>query len=111
LEGLTVEDVGIFYWHLYYFMAIWYILWPFGIFCGNLVYFPPFWYFGPRKIWQPWIEAVPAISVTGNVCKHRNVPKSSNIEPSLEMKRINIIIFNCWRFDKSNIIIFYIIIY
>jgi hypothetical protein len=22
LEGLTVEDVGIFYWHLYYFMAI-----------------------------------------------------------------------------------------
>jgi hypothetical protein len=24
---------------LVYFMAIWYILWPFGIFYGHLVYF------------------------------------------------------------------------
>jgi hypothetical protein len=30
-EGLAMEDVGIFYGHLVYFMAIWYILWPFGI--------------------------------------------------------------------------------
>jgi hypothetical protein len=30
---------GIFYGHLVYFMAIWYILWPFGIFYGPLVYF------------------------------------------------------------------------
>jgi hypothetical protein len=41
---------------LVYFMAIWYILWPFG----NVVlmwHFPPFWYFVSRKIWQPcrWI--------------------------------------------------------
>jgi hypothetical protein len=24
--------------HLVYFVAFWYILWPFGIFCGHLVY-------------------------------------------------------------------------
>jgi hypothetical protein len=59
LEGLEVENV--------YFMAIWYILWPFGIFHGHLVYFiailyilEPFgnlfftvWYIVARKIWQP----------------------------------------------------------
>jgi hypothetical protein len=28
------------YVHLVYFMAIWYILWPFGIFYGYLVFFP-----------------------------------------------------------------------
>jgi hypothetical protein len=44
LEGLAVEDVGIFYGHLVYFMAIWYILWPFGIFYGHLVYFVAIWY-------------------------------------------------------------------
>jgi hypothetical protein len=27
-----------------YFMAIWYILWPFGIFYGHLVYFMAIWY-------------------------------------------------------------------
>jgi hypothetical protein len=27
-------NVGIFYDHLEYFMAIWYNLWPFGIVCG-----------------------------------------------------------------------------
>jgi hypothetical protein len=30
---------------LVYFMAIWYILWPFGIYCyGHLVYFVAIWY-------------------------------------------------------------------
>jgi hypothetical protein len=37
LQALAVEDVGIFHGHLVYFMAIWYILWPFGIFYGHLV--------------------------------------------------------------------------
>jgi hypothetical protein len=46
LEGLAMEDVSIFYGHLAYFTAIWYILWPFGIFF-------PFWYVVQRKIWQP----------------------------------------------------------
>jgi hypothetical protein len=36
-----------------YFMAIWYILWPFGIFYGYLLYISPFRYVVPRKIWQP----------------------------------------------------------
>jgi hypothetical protein len=51
---LLMEDVGIFYgrlvyifyFHLVYFEAIWYILWLFGIFF-------PFWYVLTRKIWQP----------------------------------------------------------
>jgi hypothetical protein len=37
LEGLALGDFGVFYGHLVYFAAIWYILWPFGIFF-------PFWY-------------------------------------------------------------------
>jgi hypothetical protein len=36
--------LGIFYGHLVYFVAIWYILWSFGIFCGHLVYFVAIWY-------------------------------------------------------------------
>jgi hypothetical protein len=31
-----------FYGNLVYFVAIWYILWPFGIFCGHLVIKLPF---------------------------------------------------------------------
>jgi hypothetical protein len=58
LEGLAMEDVNIFYVHLVYFMAVFYILCPFGIFYVNLVYFPPFWYIAPRKIWQPCCEAL-----------------------------------------------------
>jgi hypothetical protein len=54
LEGLALEDAGAFYGplvyftygHLVYFVAIWYILLPFGIFF-------PFWYVVPRQIWQP----------------------------------------------------------
>jgi hypothetical protein len=45
---------GLFYGHLVYFTAIGNILWPFGIFCGHLVYFSPFWYIVPKEIWQPW---------------------------------------------------------
>jgi hypothetical protein len=29
-DGLAMEDVGIFYGHLVYLVAIWYILWLFG---------------------------------------------------------------------------------
>jgi hypothetical protein len=52
-------NVGIFYDHLEYFMAIWYNLRPFGTIYGRLVWFlvicyifPQFGMFGPRKIWQ-----------------------------------------------------------
>jgi hypothetical protein len=40
--GLVMDDVGLFYSHLVYFTAIWYILWPFGIFYDPLVYFSHF---------------------------------------------------------------------
>jgi hypothetical protein len=33
LDGLRMENAGIFYGHLVYFTAIWYILWP----CGNVM--------------------------------------------------------------------------
>jgi hypothetical protein len=53
LEGLEMEDIGIFYEHLGHFTFFCYILLTFGIVCGNWEYFFPFWYFVPRKIWQP----------------------------------------------------------
>jgi hypothetical protein len=46
-------NVGIFYDHLEYFMAIWYNLWPFGTVCGHLLYFSQFGMFGPRKSSNP----------------------------------------------------------
>jgi hypothetical protein len=51
-------NVGIFYNHLEYFMAIWYNLWPFDKVCGHLIYFSQFGMLGPRKIWQPWVKAL-----------------------------------------------------
>jgi hypothetical protein len=56
LQGLAMEDVGIFRGHLIHFTVFCYISWPFGIVGGNLVYFFPFWYFVPRKIWQPCVQ-------------------------------------------------------
>jgi hypothetical protein len=49
-----MKDVGKFYVPLVYvtaislFIAIWYILWPFGIFCGHFGIVFPFWYVVPR---------------------------------------------------------------
>jgi hypothetical protein len=61
LESLAMQDVGVFYGHLVYFMDIWYILQLFDIFYGHLLYFvvcsfvhfSQFWYFVPINIWQP----------------------------------------------------------
>jgi hypothetical protein len=36
LEGLGIENVGIFCGDLEYFITIWYVLLPFGIFCEIL---------------------------------------------------------------------------
>jgi hypothetical protein len=52
MEGLGIENGGIFYYHLEYFMAIGFNLWPSGIVCGHLAYFP-FGMFGLTKIRQP----------------------------------------------------------
>jgi hypothetical protein len=48
-----MEEVGIFYCHLVYFAADWFILRPFGIFCGHLVIFFPFWFAVPKKSGNP----------------------------------------------------------
>jgi hypothetical protein len=56
LEGLAMEDVGIFYVHLVNFLANWHFWWQFGTFCHLLVHFYPFWYLVPRKIWQPCLS-------------------------------------------------------
>jgi hypothetical protein len=53
LEGLGMEKVGVFFIHLKYITAIWYILWPFGNLVAIWYIFPPFWYIVSRKIWQP----------------------------------------------------------
>jgi hypothetical protein len=66
-EGLAMEYIGIFFYHLVYFTVIWYILWSFGtyilwsfgifyghlvhIFYGNLVYFMVIWYIYFMVIW------------------------------------------------------------
>jgi hypothetical protein len=42
-RALEWKMFGIFYGHLEYLMAIWYILWTFGIFNDHLVYFMDIW--------------------------------------------------------------------
>jgi hypothetical protein len=48
-----MEDVGIFYGNLVYFMVIWSILLQFGKVFVIWYSFPRFWYVVPIKIWQP----------------------------------------------------------
>jgi hypothetical protein len=43
------ENVGIFYDHYEYFMAIWYNLWPFAIVCGHFGVSFSFWYVWTKK--------------------------------------------------------------
>jgi hypothetical protein len=50
LEGLAIENLGIFYDHLVYFTVIGNILWPFDIFYGHLVYFVVIWYSFPALV-------------------------------------------------------------
>jgi hypothetical protein len=49
LEGLTMENLGIFYDHLVYFTSIGNILWPFCIFCGKSGIFFPVLVFWTKK--------------------------------------------------------------
>jgi hypothetical protein len=49
LEGLAMEDVGIFYGRLVHFTVFCYILWTFGIARGDLVYFFPVLVFCTKK--------------------------------------------------------------
>jgi hypothetical protein len=52
LEGLEMENVGIFYGHLKYVTSIGRFFDRLKIFGRHLIYFPPSWYIAPRKIWQ-----------------------------------------------------------
>jgi hypothetical protein len=53
LEGLEMENVGIFYGYLENITAIWYILWPFGKLVIIWYFFSQFWFIVSKKIWQP----------------------------------------------------------
>jgi hypothetical protein len=63
LDGLGMENVGIFYCHLEYVSVIWSILLPFGQFYCHLVYFVAFWcilwsfgiYCGPVVFFSLWL--------------------------------------------------------
>jgi hypothetical protein len=76
-----MEVVGLFYGHLVYFTAIWYILLLFGI-------FSPFWYVVPRKIWQLWSAFVsetlgrrsPPPSVSSETMRQQTT--ASNYQPA-----------------------------
>jgi hypothetical protein len=59
LDGLPMEDVGIFYWHLVHFTVFGYILWTFGIVRRNLVYFSHFGILYEEKSGNParhWLQ-------------------------------------------------------
>jgi hypothetical protein len=63
---IVLDHASIFYGHLVYYTAIWYIKRPFGILNGHLVYYTAIlWSFGKfspglvcyiRKTWQPWSQ-------------------------------------------------------
>jgi hypothetical protein len=53
LEGLGIDNVGIFCGHSQYFnnyLVCFLAIWSFGEFS------PVFWYVVPRQIWQPWLR-------------------------------------------------------
>jgi hypothetical protein len=46
-----MENVGMFFCHLEYFTANWYIIWPIGnLHSGNLVCISPFWYIVSKNL-------------------------------------------------------------
>jgi hypothetical protein len=49
-----MENVGLFYGHLEYSAAIWYILCPLSKFVVIWYIVSPVWYILTIKIWQPW---------------------------------------------------------
>jgi hypothetical protein len=61
-----MEDVGTFYGHLVYFMAVWYTFRQFGIFYGRLVYFSRFGILKKEKFGNPAASQAPAFTHTTN---------------------------------------------
>jgi hypothetical protein len=64
-QGLAMEDVGIFFVHLVYFMAIWYILWSLGTVCWDWVYFSPF-----CILYQENLATLPQTSLCQHQCQN-----------------------------------------
>jgi hypothetical protein len=69
--------------HVGNFMAIWSILRPFGLFYDHLVYFTAIWYVVPRKIWHPcpfWhkISQLPNTEVTSSLLEFSRRSKVKN---------------------------------
>jgi hypothetical protein len=56
LEGQKIENVGIFYAHLEYLIAIRHFNGRLLEFAAIWYVFFTFWYFASRKIWQPWLQ-------------------------------------------------------
>jgi hypothetical protein len=69
-----MENLGIFFDHLVYLMAIGNIYFPFGIF-WSFVTFSFFWYLVTRKIWQPCL--VPQALLASDFGKTLGWKKSS----------------------------------
>jgi hypothetical protein len=69
-----MEDVGICYGHLVYFIAIGYILWPFGKCCGHIVYF---------LVWANWVR-----------CTKKNLSALLQTLPSLAFSLKIVFVFN-----------------
>jgi hypothetical protein len=65
LEGIEIEEVGIFYGHLVHFRT-------FDLFYGRLAYFVVIWYIFPvlvcctRKIWQPCFQGTKLLPREGD---------------------------------------------
>jgi hypothetical protein len=59
-----MENFGIFYGRLVYFVVIWHILRPFGIFYGHLVYFPRFGKLLKEKSGNPGLHGLVSIHST-----------------------------------------------
>jgi hypothetical protein len=88
--GLWMENVGIFFGHLEYLTAIWYIC----IFCGQLVYFSPFWVCCSKKNMATLFRSVRWTYVRHNfvgkycvVVKYQSTYNSLNKSPLLLKSR------------------------
>jgi hypothetical protein len=71
-------NVGMFYDHLEYFMAIWYNSWQFGTVRGHLLYFSQFGMFGPKKSGNP---VVGSLTMEQRTEATQVMPEMANVHP------------------------------
>jgi hypothetical protein len=93
LEAFAMEDLGLFYGHLVYFVAIlvyvWYMLWVFVIFSPVLV---------RRKIWQPCRQGHAANLQKNKFfffsAKHQQINSSSAIPSDAVTSTVTFVLFD-----------------